>query len=253
MSKTVAKALNILKQFTPAAGELGASDVARLLGMDKVIAYRLMRTLASEEFLVQDAVTKKYRIGPGLIGLASQNLREVPAGEAARPWMEGLRDLCDETVMFVVRRGTEAVVSVPLESRQPMRVTANVGDAEALHSTASGKVMLAYGPESLFDEVLVTGLPAVTPRTLTTPDKLRTEVRRVRTRGWALDNEECVTGIRALAAGVFGRSGSLEGCLVIRGPASRLTDKVIEEVAPELLKAAQAVSRKLGYAPPVAA
>jgi DNA-binding IclR family transcriptional regulator len=145
------------------------------------------------------------------------------------------------------------VVSVPLESRQPMRVTANVGDAEALHSTASGKVMLAYGPESLFDEVLVTGLPAVTPRTLTTPDKLRAEVRRVRARGWALDNEECVTGIRALAAGVFGRGGGLEGCLVIRGPASRLTDQAIEAVAPELFKAAQAVSKKLGYTPTAAA
>ena len=249
MSKTVAKALNILKQFTPAAGELGASDVARLLGMDKVIAYRLMRTLATEEFLVQDPATKKYRLGPGLIGLASQNLREVPAGEAARPWMENLRDICDETIMFVVRRGTETVVSVPMESRQPMRVTASVGDAESMHSTASGKVMLAYGPDSLFDEVLVTGLPAITPRTITSPEKLRAEVKRVRSRGWALDNEECVTGIRALAAGVFGRTGALEGCLAIRGPASRLTDGLIERVAPELVSAARAVSEALGFAP----
>ena len=67
MSKTVAKSLAILKQFTPAAGDLGGSDVSRLLGMDKVIAYRLLRTLAAEDFLVQDASTKKYRLGPGLI------------------------------------------------------------------------------------------------------------------------------------------------------------------------------------------
>jgi DNA-binding IclR family transcriptional regulator len=217
--------------------------------MDKVIAYRLLRTLASEDFLVQDPSSKKYRLGPGLIELASHNLREVPASEIARPFMESLRDLSDETVMFVVRRGTETVVSLPLESRQPMRVTANVGDAESIHSTASGKVMLAFGPESLFDEVLVTGLPAVTPRTLTTPDKLRAEVKRVRTRGWALDNEECVTGIRALAAGVFGRGGALEGCLAIRGPASRLTDAAVERVASELVRAAQSVSQKLGFEP----
>lgn len=249
MSKTVVKALTILKQFTPAAGDLGASDMARLLGMDKVIVYRLLRTLAAEDFLAQDPVTKKYRLGPGLIELASHNLRQVPASQVARPWMESLRDVCDETVMFVVRRGTETVVALPLESRQPMRVTANVGDAEFMHSTASGKVMLAFGPESLFDEVLVTGLPAVTPRTLTSPDKLRAEVKRVRARGWALDNEECVTGIRALASGVFGRGGALEGCLAIRGPASRLNDATVERVAPELLRAAQAVSRELGFDP----
>ena len=106
MSKTVAKSLAILKQFPPAAGELGASDVSRLLGMDKVIAWRLLRTLAAEGFLVQDASTKKYRLGPDLIELASDNLRQVPAGEVARTWMESLRDLSDETVMFVVRRGT---------------------------------------------------------------------------------------------------------------------------------------------------
>jgi DNA-binding IclR family transcriptional regulator len=251
MSKTVAKALTILKQFTPAAGDLGASDVSRLLGMDKVIAYRLLRTLAAEDFLVQDPSTKKYRLGPGLIELASHNLRQVPAGEVARPWMESLRDLCDETVMFVVRRGTETVVSLPLESRQPMRVAANVGDAESMHSTASGKVMLAFGPDSLFDEVLVTGLPAVTPRTLISPDKLRAEVKRVRVRGWALDNEECVAGIRALAAGVFGRRGEIEGCLAIRGPASRLTDAVIEKLAPELVRAALEVSKKLGFEPAI--
>jgi IclR family KDG regulon transcriptional repressor len=249
MSKTVAKALSILKQFTPSAGDLGASDVAKLLDMDKVIAYRLLRTLSSEGFLVQNPATKKYRLGPGLIELASHDLRQVPASEVARPWMEHLRDLSGETVMFVVRRGTESVVALPLESHQQMRVTANVGDAESIHSTASGKIMLAFGPESLFDEVLVTGLPAITPRTLTSPDKLRAEVKRVRSRGWSLDNEECVAGIRALAAGVFGRNGAIEGCLAIRGPASRLTDAVIERVAPELVNAAKAVSSKLGFEP----
>ena len=249
MSKTVAKALAILKQFTPAAGDLGASDVARLLSMDKVIAYRLLRTLAAEDFLVQDPATKKYRLGPGLIGLASHDLREVPASELARPWMEKLRKFSEETVMFAVRRGTETVVSLPLESPHPMRVTANVGDAEALHTTASGKVMLAFSPPSLFDEVLVTGLPGLTPRTITSAEKLRAEVKRVRDRGWALDNEECVTGIRALAAGVFGRRGALEGCLAIRGPASRLTDAVIERLAPELIRVTQAVSHELGYTP----
>ena len=75
-----------------------ASDVSRLLGMDKVIAYRLLRTLADEDFLVQDASTKKYRLGPDLIELASDNLRQVPAGEVVRPWMESLRYLSDETV-----------------------------------------------------------------------------------------------------------------------------------------------------------
>lgn len=247
MSKTVTKALAILKQFTPEAGDLGASDIARLLGMDKIIAYRLLRTLATEAFLVQDPKSKKYRLGPGLIGLASQNLRQVPAGEVARPWMGKLRDSSGETVMFVVRRGTETVVSLPLESLQPMRVTANIGDAERMHTTAAGKVMLAHCPESLFDQVLMTGLPAVTPKTITNPDKLRAEVKRVRSSGWALDNEECVIGIRALAAGVFGRGGALEGCISIRGPAARLTDAVIERVVPELLASAQAVSREIGF------
>jgi len=249
MSKTVSKALAILKQFTPSAGELGASDVARLLNMDKVIAYRLLRTLAAEDFVVQDPATKKYRLGPGLIDLASHDLREIPAIDVARPWMEKLRDLSNETVMFAVRRGTETVVSMALESLHPMRVTANVGDAEILHATASGKVMLAFGPPSLFDEVLLTGLPSLTPRTITSPEKLRSEVNRVRTRGWAIDNEECVTGIRALAAGVFRRSGATEGCLAIRGPSSRMTDAVIERLAPELMRAAEAISKELGFAP----
>ena len=249
MSKTVAKALTILKQFTPAAGDLGAADVARLLHMDKVIAYRLLRTLSSEDFLVQDPKTKKYRLGPGLIGLASQDLRELPASEAARPWLKKLRDASTETTMFVVRRGTECVVSLAFESPQPMRVTANIGDAESLHTTASGKVMLAFCPPSLFDEVLMTGLPARTPRTITNPDKLRSEIKRILAKGWALDNEECVTGIRAIAAAVFGRNGVFEGCIAIRGPGTRMTDAMIESMVPGLLQAAQATSKSIGFTP----
>lgn len=249
MSKTVAKALLILKQFKPGVDDLGASEIGRMLDMDKVIAHRLLKTLAAEEFVVQDPVTRRFRLGPGLISLASHNLREAPIAEVGLPWMLKLRDLCDETLMISVRRGTEVVVVSALESRQAMRVTAAVGDAESLHCTASGKLMLAWGPQALFDQLLLGGLPTLTERTIRTPEKLRGEVARAKAQGWALDDEENVMGIRAIAAPIFSRLGEVQACLIVRGPKSRMGDEVLQRIVPELCAAAKAISESFGYNP----
>lgn len=244
--KTVAKALLVLKQFKHASGELGVTEIANVVGIDKVIVHRLLKTLAMDEFVVQDPATRKYRLGPGLIELASQNLRQIPIAQRAKPWLEKVHSLTGETVMLAVRRGTDLVVATAIESDQPVRVTAQAGDVAPMHCTAAGKLYLAYGPQTLFEQVLLSGLPRMTSHTLSTPEKLRKELKKIKTQGWSTDEEEMLEGIRAVAVPLLDSTGAIQACFSVRGPANRMTADRIAKWVQELIRYADECSHELG-------
>jgi IclR family acetate operon transcriptional repressor len=228
--KTVAKALLVLKQFKYATGELGVTDISKAIEVDKVIVHRLLKTLAMDEFV---------------IALASQNLRHVPIAQMAKPWLEKVQVMTNETVMLTVRRGSDLVVAFAIESEQPVRVTAQAGDVAPMHCTAAGKLYLAFGPQSLFETILVSGLPKMTPNTLTTPEKLRKDLKKIKAQGWSSDNEEMLEGIKAVAVPLLDKAGDIQACIAIRGPAHRMTPQRISSWVEELVTYAKECSREL--------
>lgn len=250
MSKTVAKALSILRQFGTTDNELGVTEIARSLGLDKVVVHRLLRALAAERFVVQDEQTRRYRLGGGLIELARRHLREQPLAEVARPWVEQLAATSSETVLLAVGRGTQVVVALPALSKHVLAVSASIGDSESMHCTSVGKVLMAFGPTTLLAQVIATGLTRKTERTITTATRLRAAVEQTRQNGWSLDDEELVAGVRAIAAPVFGPDGHALGGVAIRAPSARLTDARIRKLLPSLRAACRAVTAAMGGVEP---
>jgi DNA-binding IclR family transcriptional regulator len=169
----------------------------------------------------------------------------VDISTLARPALEQLRDQTEETVMLVVRRGLAAIVAQPFESRQTVRVTAQVGDWASLHSSATGKLFLAYGPAGLIEELLENRLERFTPNTITSAVALRKAVAQARRRGWAVDDEEFVDGIRAVAAPVLRDDETLVACVAVRAPATRLPRARFPELAAQVVDAATRLSAEL--------
>lgn len=247
--KTVAKAIKVLKCFTPEHEEWGISELGRATGINKVIVHRLLRSLAAEQFVVQDPVTKRYRLGSGIIELARHSLRDVNVADVARPHLERLREQTNETVLLVVRRGSMVVVAEPFESRQIVRVSASVGDQNPMYYAATGKLFLTFGPPSLLENLLKTKLKRCTPNTLTTAAEITKELALTRKRGWAVDDEEAVLGVRAVAAPVFGHDGEIEACIAVRAPAARLPRSSQATVAARIIAAADAIAAELQRRP----
>jgi DNA-binding IclR family transcriptional regulator len=243
--KTVAKALRVLKYFTPEHEEWGVSEIARASGINKVIVHRILRTFAADRFVAQDARTRRYRLGEGLIEMARRNLQPLDIGDIARPELERLRDATNETVMLVVRRGMATVVAEPFESRQTVRVTAQVGDWAELYCSATGKLFLTYGPAWLLDELLKTRLKRHTPNTLTRAPELRKALLLIRQRGWAADDEEAVPGIRAVAAPILRADGSVVACIAVRAPAVRLPRSTMPQLAARAVETAKGISAEV--------
>jgi DNA-binding IclR family transcriptional regulator len=123
-----------------------------------------------------------------------------------------------------------------------------VGRLTPMHCTSSGKVLLAHLTEQRRAELVATaGLERMTARTLTTRKTLEAELVRVREQGYALTVEEYEEGLNAMAAPVRSGDGKVVAALTASGPAFRLTEERMHELAPVLIEAADELSRRLGH------
>jgi IclR family acetate operon transcriptional repressor len=188
------RAVAILDAFTADRPELGVSEIARITGLSRSTVHRLLVTLRRHEFVQQLPNSTNYALGPHLLRLAQAAYSHVNLQKAARGLMAKLRDTCDETVGLHGRLGpTTRTVLDQVESSQPLRRTyTEIGMPIPIYQGAPGKVLLAFSSRELQEEILQDELIPATPRSITDPKKLRSELARTRKRGYALSLEERV-------------------------------------------------------------
>ncbi|MER5849496.1 IclR family transcriptional regulator [Streptomyces sp. NPDC002012] len=215
-AQAVQRALDVLHCFHDNGPDLSASDLARRLGLSVSTAHRLARTLFGAGFLEQDARTSRYRLGPAVteLGRLSYHQRGL---HLAAPELTDLAERTGATADLALRSGPHAVIVAGGS------VTPRMGLRRPLHSTALGKVLLAWarpgegGPSSL------PPLPAFTDRTIVEPAALETELTKVRTDAYALNDGESAYGVRTLAVPVLDGAGYARFALAVRATPSVIT------------------------------
>lgn len=248
--KTVVKAITLLKRLSSQKAEWGLSELARATGIDKVIAYRLLRTLVQEEFVSKDPISNHYRLGPAVMELADSHVARVDLLAVARPHLNALWKETGETVHFMVRRDLKASIVMVLESPHELRVAGRIGDAIPLYCTSSGRCFIAFGDATLRRDALRGPLGPWTPFTITDRAALEAEVERVRADGFAIDDRQILVHARAAAAPIFGADGEVLNCIVVIGPTMRVTRAKVRAIARSVRETARRVSRELGYTAP---
>lgn len=229
--------VRILESERPLAlGELAAA--ARL---PKSTASRLVGALERAGLVAQDGERGRLRPGPAILRLAQRGMLERSLVEFAREPLEALGRLSGETVNLAVPgpNGVEHLAQV--DGRHFLATGQWLGRTVDYHSTAVGKVFLAFGRGPAAAAPLV----AHTPHTITDQRLLRAELARVRRRGFASAIDELELGLTAIAAPVRGAAGDVIAALSISGPTQRLDARRIEELAPVLIGEARALSRRL--------
>lgn len=246
---SLARGIQILRLLATQNGSCGVTDVAEHLGVDPSTAYRLLSTLEVHGFVVQDAATKKYALGYGILEVTSGLLRRLSVVEVSQPHLYALTAKLGESSHVAVRDRRFAV-SVGLEAAAGvLRVETILGTPEPLYCTAVGKALLADFSRLQLEELFGQGpLERHTPHTLTTTDELELDLARVRRLGYAFDDEELHPGVRCIAAPVRDYSCRVVAAFGISSPAVRLTRDRIEEIAAQVCEHAQAISSQLGYA-----
>src|SRR2546430_3742925 len=242
--RSVDRAVAILDLLAQGGWRTGAG-VAREPRVRRSTALRLLGTLERHALVERDQRTARYRLGRRLPQLASVVTGEFDLRYVARPVCEQLAAAAGETATLDVLVG-DVIVPIEQATASTSVVSVNwLGRRTPVHCTASGKVILAFGPESVRERLLSLPLDRVTPHTISGRAALEAQLEEARQTGGARTPEELQVGLDAIAAPVFGVDGEVVAALDVSGPSHRLRnrpdlDRLTREGAAEL-------SRRLGY------
>ncbi|UNS95233.1 IclR family transcriptional regulator [Streptomyces tubbatahanensis] len=242
-TQAVGRALAVLRLFIEAEGDVQITEITQRLGLTPGTAHRVVGALAAEGFLVRNPATDGYYLGSTAI-LLGQAAQRTLGADRAMPLLKQLNAETNESVNLVVRDGDESVVVMRVQSTLPLRFEQHPGARFPLYSTASGKAMMSRaGDTEAYVRSLPARLPAVTPHTVSSPGQLTGELERTRARGYSIDNEENVEGVRCIGAPVLDAHGHAHAAVVVQVPAVRLPDTRVEELAPRLIEVAGQVAQ----------
>jgi len=240
--QSLARGLRILNLLAQSREEVSITQLAEVLQVDKGSASRLVATLAHYGYAEKDPVSRRYRLGPQVMILSQSLLKRLSLGEVAKPFLQQLMERTGECAHLAVAMQEKALYVDQVESPATLRVNVQVGQTAPLHCTALGKAMLAFG-----EQALPSILDRHTPRTITTPTKLRAHLNQVRSQGYAVDDEEYEIGVRCVAVPVFGFQHQVVGAIGISGPATRMTNERLPALAGTVVEIGQALSERLQF------
>jgi IclR family transcriptional regulator, acetate operon repressor len=242
--RSVNRALSAL-ELVADAGELGVTELGRRLGVHKATASRLAATLAERGLLERDPQTDRYRLGFGLVRLAGAAMARLDLVSSARATLDDLAERTHETVTIGVLSHDDVVSVDQVTGTRSIVSVSWVGKRTPLHTTSTGKVFLAFMGDDERERRLAEPLEAATPRSVTSPETMRTQLAEIRRRGYAQTLEELEVGLNAVAAPVG--DGTVIAALSVSGPSFRLRPVDLPRIGQQTIEAADAVSRRLGY------
>ncbi len=242
-------AVRLIERLADAGGAAGVAEIARRLGTNKNMAYRLLSTLSDEGWIRREPDGRGYALTLRPFGCIGKTVRRMDVVSAAECPMRELLDRVDEYVYLGILRGTRVMFVRDLRPRlKPVQVGGGVGFQYRLHDNAPGKAILAWGGEELFRKVVGEGLPKTTPETVTDPRRLRRMLEECRRMGFATDLEENARGILCLAAPVFDHEGNIAGSVGITTLTIFYTRReLVRRLAPPVVEAGRKISAALGY------
>ncbi len=249
-SRTVTKAINVLDILAINA-DIGVSlaELCSFTDIPKSSAHRYLVTL-QELGLAERKNNDRYYLGTKIIELAGTYLVKSDLRADSQATLEELAELTGETIHLAVPSGTEVVYIAKVESKHALSMFSHIGARLPMHCTALGKAILAFCDRHALQAVLTAPLITRTPNSITLVKALEDELNLIRSRGYAVDNEENEVGIRCVGAPIFDYSTKPIGAISVSAPCERMDQERCNTLGPLVLRAAHNISRRKGYAGP---
>jgi IclR family transcriptional regulator, acetate operon repressor len=237
--RAVDRVCDILDVIGASDGGAALRDIAAACGMPKSSALRYLSALERRRYVERIGEGSTFRLGSALfVGKPNtiERLRVV-----AHPLLERLRDDIEETVNLGVLDGDEIAYLDIVESLHGVRLAARPETRDPLYCTALGKAILAELPEAEAHALVGESFRARTPRSLTSWQELQRELARVRSQGYAVDDEENEVGGRCIGIAIQGGRAAIS----LSAPSVRLTPDLVAGQAARLARTAREIETSL--------
>lgn len=249
VNQSVKKIFQIIEIMANSREALRLQDIALKVDIPASTVLRLINTLVSCGYANQDPITLKYSLSLKFTLIGSLVSSQTSIRDIAHPLLLELSKKCKESVCLAIEQDMEVVYLDVIDGPDGiLKITQRIGKVAPLHSTAVGKIlMLNYDSVQLNQVIALKGLTALTPNTITNKEELLEELEKIKTQGYALDNEECELGARCIAAGIKDYSGKYIGAISISGPITRMTMEQIDAYKYIVIDTAQSISELMAY------
>ena len=245
------KALDVLDAVGSSRTGLSQVELAARLGLPRTTLYRLLGTLVGRGLLRRDPMRRVYCLGQRCLEYARNSYAMPDLVAASVAELRALRDISGETTYLAALDGLEVVSLERCDGAHSHRSHTEPGQRKPLHCTSQGKAILAALPPERRDAIVKEiELQALTPRTITDRRRLQADLKLTATRGWSIDDEEIVLGVRCCGAAILDAHGQVRGAISIAGPAFRLSMERLTLLGPEVTEAARRIGAQLGSAAP---
>jgi DNA-binding IclR family transcriptional regulator len=241
----IKKSFEVLRLIVDTNRSLGVTEIAKTLSLSKSTVFGILKALQDTGFIAKSKTTKKYAIGQELFKLSKTVLQGDVLTMIARPFLEKLVELVDETVFLCAREENVVRVLDTIETNKKLKISSPIGTKFPITSAAFCKVFLS----SMDDEEIRTflkeqGLPKYTDNSITNIDQFLAEIAKVRQRGYSLDLEEYHMGVRGIAA-LINTKGYPITSIGILGFTGAMTENTLNDMAKHLMNIAGEISNRL--------
>ncbi|MHB8131403.1 MAG: IclR family transcriptional regulator [Mobilitalea sp.] len=232
------------------AGPIGLMDLSTRLELHKSTVHRLLMALICMGYVKQED-SGKYALTFKIVQLSEKVISRSDIALTVHPLIAELANDCGETVHFVQRRGTEVFYLDKVRPLNPqesaIRMASQVGLTRPMYCSAVGKAILAEMKDEEIEYIWNNSIiEKKTEHTITTRLELMKEVSEIRSKGYALDNEENELGVRCIAVCVRDLQGLPNNAFSISAPAVRMTEDRVKQLASDILRTKEAIQKILG-------
>lgn len=243
--KTVRTTVRLLREFSVKEPELGVSELARRLDLDKATVHRILRALTADRIVEQDPASKRYRLGFGILDLAASRMQSFHFLSNAVDEIHALRDRIGESVGIHVLDGHEMICLDFAEATQPVRVAFWIGERSPVHLTATGLASLSTLAPGQWQPLVLRAISSYSTLPTLGEAKAEAVLAQVRKTGFAIADESYERGVRAIAVPVCSAHGVLAFTICVAAPAQRRTVSDLKGWVPLLTEAAERVRRSM--------
>lgn len=220
-------------------GASGVSEVATALGISKSTAHNHLQTLLRLGYLVR--VESGYALSLKFLDLGDHARTRHALYHTSIGEMDELVDAVGERGQVMVEENGHGVYIYQVKSEQGLQTDSHIGTTVDLHTTAVGKSYLAFCDEAHRNDILDDDLPRLTTKTIADRAELEAELATIRERGHAFNDEERITGMRAVGAPILADDDTILGAISVSGPTTRMKGEWYHSEVPEMVKQAARV------------
>jgi DNA-binding IclR family transcriptional regulator len=242
----IMRAIEILEVISRSDETPQLAEICRAVNLPKATVYRILGTLEHAGYVSKEPGAKRYQCGQRLHNISMRVLQNSPARAARRAILEELVEEIGETCNLAVPDVHTVAYLDRVEASWPLKINLGVDSRIPMYASASGKLFMSFMPRRSCERFIrTTPLVGYTENTLVDPVRLMSELDRIRTNDFAVDEQEYLNGISCLAVPVRNSDGEVVAAVAVHGCSVRLPVSQAMEFLPQLRQAAESISQTL--------